>query len=237
MADCELAFKVNEPIVCLSNCTDKVENKAGKTPCSLKFNEVPPVTDKTGDKKLYIIMPFAAISKPLPAPKSSSSHPLLSSLRPQTTNPPEPLPFVDTRLPLIITVSRLVMGASIDCDMLMEETSTFGISLSSIQSFWSVQLHVEILDSLSRWFGEAFDLKQSNLMPNSRKKKQIFRPLAHVEGRLWYGRPEHDSKTLNSKNGPISTFIESYEPACFVYTEHKATPSTFTMLKVGAYAK
>uniref|UniRef100_A0A1A9ZPC0 Uncharacterized protein n=1 Tax=Glossina pallidipes TaxID=7398 RepID=A0A1A9ZPC0_GLOPL len=106
MADCELAFKVNEPIVCLSNCTDKVENKAGKTPCSLKFNEVPPVTDKTGDKS-YIILPFAAISKPLPAPKSSSSHPLLSSLRPQTTNPPEPLPFVDTRLPLIITVSRL----------------------------------------------------------------------------------------------------------------------------------
>lgn len=109
-----------------------------------KFNVAPPLQNTLLVK---LREPFKPTTGPLPAPTSNSSHPLLIKRRPDTMKPPNrcqlikfdfcfssnwcvyeplPFPFCDARLPDIVIVSLVVIGASIDCDIDMPDTSIDG---------------------------------------------------------------------------------------------------------------
>lgn len=77
-----------------------------------------------------VLDPFIPSTGLLPTPASNSNHPLLTNRRPETTKFPDPLPFCVLRLPLIVTVSLVVIGHSIDWEILIEDTSTDGKKLS-----------------------------------------------------------------------------------------------------------
>lgn len=104
----------------------------GTMPLCLKLSVVPPLQNM---RSVNVRDPLIPIDGPLPAPKSIASHPLFINRLPDITKLPAPLPFCDDKLPDMVTVSRVVIGASIDCDIDIPDTSMLGkgIGPSSLQ--------------------------------------------------------------------------------------------------------
>lgn len=109
-----------------------------------KFSVAPPLQNT-----LFVKFrePFRPTTGPLPAPTSNSSHPLLTNRRPDIMKPPLPLPLCDDILPVIVTVSLIVSGASIDCDIDMPDTSIDGIVRSLQQQQIEHNIHFTTTDT------------------------------------------------------------------------------------------
>ena len=97
--------------------------KPGIIPFWRKFTVAPPLQNTFCDK---FREPLKLTTGPLPAPTSISSHPLFTRRRPVMTKPPCPVPLWEARFPDMTTVSRVVIGASIDWDIDMPDTSIVG---------------------------------------------------------------------------------------------------------------
>lgn len=95
----------------------------GTMPLCLKFSVAPPLQNI---RSVNVREPLMPTDGPLPAPISIANHPLLINRRPDITKFPAPFPFCDDKLPDMETVSLVVIGASIDCDMDIPDTSILG---------------------------------------------------------------------------------------------------------------
>lgn len=103
--------------------TTLLPTNPGIIPLCRKLRVVPPLQNI---RSVSVREPFKPTDGPLPAPISIDNHPLFIKRRPDITKLPAPLPFCDDKLPDIETVSRVVIGASIDCDMDIPDTSILG---------------------------------------------------------------------------------------------------------------
>lgn len=100
-------------------------------PLCLKLSVVPPLQKI---RSVNVREPLMPSDGPLPAPMSIANHPLLISRRPDRMKFPAPFPFCDDKLPDMEIVSRVVIGASMDCDMDIPDTSITG------KGMWSSSL-------------------------------------------------------------------------------------------------
>lgn len=115
--------------------------KPGTMPFGRKFNVAPALQNIRCDSVRKLLIPIIG---PLPAPKSNAHQPLFINRRPDIKNPPCPIPFDDDKFPDIVTVSRVVSGASIDCDIDIPDTSIDGKSGVSNSSSSSYALKISV---------------------------------------------------------------------------------------------